>query len=104
MTFSIKKMATLSFLTFAVSACERIDKTQDSHIDQQRTRGGTIALSAGIWVDPEGCQHWIVDDGVEGYLGLRLDPYGKPLCYETGQPRGTARGGFKDGGGISDFM
>ena len=23
-------------------------------------------LQAGIWIDPNGCHHWIIDDVVEG--------------------------------------
>ena len=30
-------------------------------------------LTAGIWIDPNGCDHWIIDDGAEGYLSSRLD-------------------------------
>jgi hypothetical protein len=50
-------------------------------------------LQAGIWVDPTGCDHWIIDDGVEGYLSARLDPNGLPVCsgvappgYAVGEP------------------
>lgn len=21
-----------------------------------------------VWVDPDGCEHWVMDDGVEGYM------------------------------------
>ncbi len=37
-------------------------------------------LKASIWIDPDGCKHWVVDDGLEGYMSpvLRLD--GKPDC------------------------
>lgn len=37
-------------------------------------------LAKGLWVDSEGCDHWIMDDGVEGYFTQRLDRYGKPVC------------------------
>ena len=20
----------------------------------------------GVWIDPDGCEHWVMDDGVEG--------------------------------------
>ena len=58
-------------------------------------------LQAGIWIDPEGCDHWIIDDGVEGYLSARLDPYGKPVCSGTAAPN-IATGGFKRGSDIPD--
>jgi hypothetical protein len=53
-------------------------------------------LQAGIWVDPNGCDHWIIDDGIEGYLSQRLDQYGKPVCSGVAPPN-TAVGPFKSG-------
>jgi hypothetical protein len=35
---------------------------------------------ATIWVDPDGCQHWVMDTGLEGFMSLRLDRAGKPVC------------------------
>lgn len=58
-------------------------------------------LKAGIWVDPTGCDHWIIDDGVEGYLSARLDKYGKPVCSGIAPPN-VATGPFKAGGDITD--
>ena len=35
----------------------------------------------GLWVDPDGCQHWWADGGTEGYMVPRRDPRtGKPVC------------------------
>lgn len=34
----------------------------------------------GIWVDPDGCEHWVMDDGWEGYMDIRLDREGRPVC------------------------
>ena len=33
-------------------------------------------------MDPNGCQHWIIDDGIEGYLSQRLQPDGRPVCTD----------------------
>jgi hypothetical protein len=41
---------------------------------------------AGIWVDPQGCDHWIIDEGIEGYMSARLDPYGNPVCSGIAPP------------------
>lgn len=35
---------------------------------------------ANLWVDPDGCQHWYVDDGWEGYMTPRLNRDGTPRC------------------------
>ncbi|WP_298680428.1 hypothetical protein [uncultured Lentibacter sp.] len=58
-------------------------------------------LVAGIWVDPNGCDHWIIDDGIEGYLSQRLDPYGKPVCSGIAPPN-TAIGPYKGDQTITD--
>ncbi len=34
-----------------------------------------------IWIDPDGCEHWVMDDGAEGYMDIRLDRSGKPICH-----------------------
>lgn len=36
----------------------------------------------GIWVDPDGCEHWVMDDGIEGYMTPHITPDGKPVCRE----------------------
>jgi hypothetical protein len=87
----------------AVAGCsleggERVDKTVD--------RGfiGVSSLqdlSPGIWVDPRGCDHWLIDDGVEGYLSARLDRHGKPVCSGAAPPE-FVTGPFRAGQDIND--
>lgn len=36
-----------------------------------------------IWIDPDGCEHWVMDDGWEGYMDIRLTRDGKPVCHRT---------------------
>ncbi|MCX7567075.1 OmpA family protein [Sulfitobacter sp. F26169L] len=33
-----------------------------------------------IWVDPDGCEHWVMDDGVEGYMSPHTNRQGIPVC------------------------
>lgn len=35
-----------------------------------------------IWVDPDGCEHWVMDDGAEGYMSAHLTRDGKPVCRQ----------------------
>lgn len=50
---------------------------------------------AGIAYDPDGCQVWIIDDGVEGYSGRRVDPRsGLPVCNGD-YPPGSIVGPYK---------
>jgi len=34
-----------------------------------------------IWVDPDGCEHWVMDDGVEGYMSPHTNRQGIPVCH-----------------------
>jgi hypothetical protein len=84
-------------LAGSLSACVDVpigpDKSQDRNTFD---RDDLSQMRAGIWVDPNGCDHWIIDDGVEGYLSLRLDKYGKPVCSGVAPPT-VATGDFKQG-------
>lgn len=82
----------------SLAACtDKLDKTVDRFFDAK----DLSTLKAGIWVDPTGCDHWIIDDGFEGYLSARLSPDGKPVCSGAAPP-GVATGPFKKGTRISD--
>lgn len=85
-----------------LAACGHPAPTPDyKGVDRGFGKKHLSQLEAGIWIDPNGCDHWIIDDGVEGYLSARLDKYGKPVCSGTAPPN-TATGGFKRGGHIPD--
>ncbi len=89
----MKPIHGLTILAAAVflTACDKVDKSVDRFIDSK----DTSQLRAGIWIDPTGCDHWIIDDGAEGYLSARLDRYGKPVCSGIAKP-GTTVGKFKN--------
>jgi len=93
------KGVALIALAAGLSACtdDKGDKTVDRGFDNKHLS----SLQAGIWIDPNGCDHWIIDDGVEGYLSQRLDKYGKPVCSGAG-PANTAIGPFKSGSAVAD--
>ena len=83
-----------------LAACEATDKTRDRNIFDTKDLS---QLKAGIWVDPNGCDHWIIDDGLEGYLSQRLDKNGKPVCSGAAPP-GVATGPFKEGTWVPDMI
>lgn len=60
-------------------------------------------MVAGIWVDPNGCDHWIIDDGLEGFMSERIDADGLPVCSGIAPPN-TVVGPFKVGGTINDTL
>ena len=66
----------------------------DKTFDYGFKRKHLSQLQAGIWIDPNGCDHWIIDDGVEGYLSQRLDRDGKPVCSGVAPPTSVV-GPFK---------
>ena len=82
-----------------LGACTEIgpDKTVDRGVNAHHLS----TLVAGIWVDPNGCDHWIIDDGVEGYLSERLTPDGRPVCSGVAPPT-TVVGPFQQGTFIPD--
>jgi len=40
------------------------------------------------WVDPDGCEHWVMDDGAEGYMSPKYHSDGRPACGGA-QPAAT---------------
>lgn len=70
---------------------------QDTGFDS----GSLSALEAGIYIDPDGCHIWMIDDGLEGYWSRRLDPVtGLPVCTNVAPPNSIV--GDIDGG--SNFV
>ena len=71
-------------------------------------------LQAVVWTDPKGCEHWVIDDGAEGYMTARRDRSGNAVCKGGGDisglpvvsvnatiwtdPRGCQHWAFDDGG------
>jgi hypothetical protein len=78
-------------------SCEGVERFVDAGDDSKHLS----QLVAGVWVDPNGCDHWIIDDGVEGYLSERLTPDGRPVCSGVAPPN-TVIGPFREGSDIPD--
>jgi len=64
--------------TTVLSGCV-MDTTRDFGLDA----GPLSELQSAIWIDPNGCDHWIIDDGVEGYMTPRVRPDGTPVCRDN---------------------
>ena len=93
------KAILIALLAISLAGCDipKKNKTVDRGYDNKHLS----QMKAGIWIDPRGCDHWIIDDGVEGYLSARLDKYGKPVCSGIAPPN-TANGPFKSGSIVWD--
>jgi outer membrane protein OmpA-like peptidoglycan-associated protein len=37
----------------------------------------------GIWIDPDGCEHWVMDDGAEGFMSPHRRRDGSPVCRRS---------------------
>ncbi|WP_136645104.1 hypothetical protein [Tabrizicola sp. YIM 78059] len=63
--------------------------------DYGRDSVGLVDGQAAVAYDPDGCQVWIIDDGVEGYSSPRFDPKtGLPVC-DGKYPPGTVIGVYE---------
>jgi OmpA family len=60
-------------LTFALALAVQAQTALDSGLagDQYRP---------AIWIDPDGCQHWVMDDGQRGFMDPVRTMDGKPVC------------------------
>lgn len=93
---TLVKLAFALAAAVTVSACDTPigpDKSVDRNLIDRKDLS---QIKWGVWVDPDGCDNWIADDGVEGYLARRLDKYGKPVCSGVAPPT-VATGDFKNG-------
>jgi hypothetical protein len=96
----------------ALSACEPFASTRaysgpDSVIATGLDRGFDSGVlrngEAAIAYDPDGCQNWIIDDGVEGYSSPRFNPdTGLPVCDNRFPPGTVIRPYQTESAGIGD--
>jgi hypothetical protein len=89
----------------ALSACtdglspyvQSPDTVIATSFDKGRDTGLLPEGRAAIAYDPDGCQNWIIDDGVEGYSTPRYDPVsGLPICNNQFPP-GTVIRDYQSG-------
>ncbi len=73
--------------------------------DRGRDPGVLENGGAAIAYDPDGCQGWLIDDGLEGYSGRRFDPVtGLPVCNNL-YPPGTVVGNYQSQSpGLPDYV
>ena len=73
--------------------------------DTGRDQGALTDGHAAIAYDPDGCQNWIIDDGIEGYSSPRFNPAtGMPVC-DGRYPPGTVLGVYTaQGSGFRDYV
>jgi hypothetical protein len=73
--------------------------------DRGRDKIGLTDGGAAIAYDPDGCQGWIMDDGVEGYSGRRFDPVsGLPVCNSLYPPGTVVKNYQTQSPGLRDYV
>ena len=50
---------TIFFLVFSISSFAQ-DHSHDAHKKEDHNGERYVP---GIWIDPDGCEHWVMDDG-----------------------------------------
>ncbi|CUH84256.1 Root adhesin [Thalassovita mediterranea] len=66
----------------AVSALGLTALAQSAVAQQQTTTVQGERYIPTIWIDPDGCEHWVMDDGAEGYMTPHLTRKGLPVCRD----------------------
>lgn len=74
--FKVMRMAAGAALV-ATMALQGAAVSAQTKSQQGRDKGQYIPT---IWVDPDGCEHWVMDDGVEGYMTPHTNRQGIPVC------------------------
>lgn len=73
--------------------------------DRGRDKGILEEGQAAIAYDPDGCQGWIIDDGIEGYSGRRFDPAtGLPVCNNHYPPGTVVKDYQSQSPGLNDYV
>ena len=78
----LRQILILGVAATALVACERSGDANDI-VDSGIDGGFLTDGNANVWVDPDGCQHWYIDDGLEGFMTPRLNRDGTPKCQDT---------------------
>ncbi|KPA20167.1 Outer membrane porin F precursor [Shimia sp. SK013] len=79
MAEKIKKTVRAICAGLAVACVAVVAVTQPAAAQNQRTVLGEKYIPT-VWVDPDGCEHWVMDDGVEGYMTPHVNRQGIPVC------------------------
>lgn len=111
---NIRSLALLALGAASLSACVGGDGLRP-YVDDPNTVIATAADrgidnspltngQAAIAYDPDGCQNWIMDDGVEGYASPRFDPVsGLPICNNHFPPGAVVKDYQTRNAGIRDY-
>lgn len=81
-SISVGRLASVAAATAVVLASLIATEVSAQAFGQTRSQQGRDGgqYIPGIWVDPDGCEHWVMDDGAEGYMTPHVNRKGIPVC------------------------
>ena len=81
------------------------DSVIATNVDKGGDSGALTSSHPAVAYTPDGCQVWIIDDGVEGYASNRFNPRtGRPVCNNRFPP-GSVIGNYEtDDPGVRDSI
>lgn len=79
---TVKKFLTIAAVTAVASTSVMVTDVSAQAFGQTKSQGGRDQgqYIPTIWVDPDGCEHWVMDDGAEGYMTPHVSRKGIPVC------------------------
>lgn len=108
-SFLMAGLAATTLLSGCIEGVTPYKQSPDTVIatayDRGRDTGVLEEGHAAIAYDPDGCQGWIIDDGVEGYSGRRFDPVtGLPVCNNHYPPGTVVKDYQSQSPGLKDYV
>ncbi|SDX24423.1 OmpA family protein [Litoreibacter albidus] len=81
-------VSALTLSTTAASAQQQYVYTEDGFSQGTVANGKIVRRTTvraeryipTVWVDPDGCEHWVMDDGFEGFMTPHVTREGIPVC------------------------
>lgn len=79
---TVKKLLTTAAVTAVAATSLLVSDVNAQAFGQTRSQQGRDGgqYIPTIWVDPDGCEHWVMDDGAEGFMTPHTDRKGIPVC------------------------
>lgn len=108
-SFLMAGLAATTLLSGCIEGVTAYKQSPDTVIatayDKGRDSGVLEEGGAAIAYDPDGCQGWIIDDGIEGYSGRRFDPVtGLPICNDHYPPGTVVKDYQSQSPGLRDYV
>lgn len=79
-TQALQKKAGIAAVVLAAGAMIASSAVAQEGLFGNRRKATNERYVPGIWIDPDGCEHWAMDDGVEGYMSPHVNRQGIPVC------------------------